>query len=84
MHDSNARLLGTTRAAFAEVLRDKCDRLEDGAAGKLLEELEVRLVHLLETAPADGDPVEQVRLLATIRASLDAAVRQLETETAQR
>lgn len=84
MDNSNASLLGMARAAFAEVLRNKSDLLEDRAAGKLLEDLEVRLAHLLETAPADGDPLKQMKSLATIRASLNAALRQLETEAAQR
>ena len=81
MSTSHADLLDTTRAAFAMALLGTLDLLDSGTkACDQLARCETRLANLLETAPTSCEPVEQIRDLAVLRASLAAAVRQLETE----
>jgi hypothetical protein len=79
----NAQLLAHLSSALTTTLRgelhqaDACkDRIEQ------LAQLQEHLAHLLETAPAPGCPVEHLKSLTVLRASVHAAVEQLEVEQA--
>ena len=83
MDTADGAMLDRTRAAFTDVLRSTLGPVHDGGAATRLRELAAQLAHLFETAPSTGEAVEQVEVRAILRASLDAAVRQLRLEIEQ-
>jgi hypothetical protein len=66
------------RAAFRQSLQQHLAPVQDipGSAGAL-GDLQLRLMTLLQTAPAHADPVENIGNRAILAASLEAAIRDL-------
>ena len=83
MDTADEAMLERTRTAFIQVLRSTLAPIDDGEAVTRLREMAAQLAHLFETAPSAGEPVEQVKTRAILRASLDAAVRHVQMEIEQ-